>query len=535
MTISLDAANALEGAIDKKIKKAAQGRKTESGRVSRVDRDGTVYAVLASSGIETVVENTTATVSPGDIVNVTIENGHAEISGNYSDPSVGNTRVVIVERKADEALVEASRAHAAADAAEMDAERAATAADAAEADAQRAATSASNAETSAGQAATAAQNAQTSAGQAATSAGQAATSASNAQASATQAAASAQTAQQQADAATGAANQARADAASAKDSARAANTAANDALVQVATVEDVIGTVNWITEHGTYSKTTDAAVDPDKVYYTRTGSGTQADPYVYTPVAEPTAAQLGNYYELSIDTALSQYVASHLALTNAGLYVLKDNQGYKLLCSNTGVQVIDPQGHTVATYGESITFDSSRQQYIGNADAFILFTPATASTPASIQIGGANVTIGGTAPSDFLTSLDISTQQTSTGADITVAGQTVHLANGAKGDTGDTGATGPQGPKGDTGDTGPQGATGPEAVVIVTVDTVDWGAGSATLRATLKVNGIAKTSGVSYTWTKGSASTVLGSLQTLSVSGTGALNATYNCKCDWSD
>jgi hypothetical protein len=183
------------------------------------------------------------------------------------------------------------------------------------------------------------------------------------------------------------------DAADAKTAATAATTAANDALVQVSTVEDVIGTVNWITEHGTYSKTTDTAVDPDKVYYTRSGSGTSQDPYIYKAVPEPTASELSSYYELSIDTALSQYVSSHLALTDAGLYVIKDGSGYKALLSNTGMSVIDGSGHVVVTYGESITFDDNRLYSIGNEDAYITFVPSTATEDARVIIGG-NVLLG---------------------------------------------------------------------------------------------------------------------------------------------
>lgn len=113
MSISLDAANALESAIDGKIKKAATGRRRASGTVSRVDRDGTVYAVL-ESGIETVVEGLTASVNPGDTVNVTIEDGRAEVLGNYSDPSAGVQYVRAVEGIATEA---GATAHAAVDSA----------------------------------------------------------------------------------------------------------------------------------------------------------------------------------------------------------------------------------------------------------------------------------------------------------------------------------------------------------------------------------------------------------------------------------
>ena len=59
-------------------------RRRASGTVSRVDRDGTVYAVL-ESGIETVVEGLTASVNPGDTVNVTIEDGRAVEQGSHDE------------------------------------------------------------------------------------------------------------------------------------------------------------------------------------------------------------------------------------------------------------------------------------------------------------------------------------------------------------------------------------------------------------------------------------------------------------------
>ena len=113
MTISLDAANALESAIDGKIRQAAAPRRRASGTVSRVDKDGTVYAVL-DSGIETVVEGLTASVNPGDTVSVTVENGRAEVLGNYTDPSAGVKYVRAVEGIAQDA---GETAHAAVDSA----------------------------------------------------------------------------------------------------------------------------------------------------------------------------------------------------------------------------------------------------------------------------------------------------------------------------------------------------------------------------------------------------------------------------------
>lgn len=48
-----------------------------------------------------------------------------------------------------------------------------------------------------------------------------------------------------------------------------------------------------------YELTADTEVDATKTYYTRTGSGTSASPYVYTEVASPVKASLGTYYEVT--------------------------------------------------------------------------------------------------------------------------------------------------------------------------------------------------------------------------------------------
>lgn len=185
----------------------------------------------------------------------------------------------------------------------------------------------------------------------------------------------------------------------AQSMANAANASANAALVSLSEAQDVIGVVNWITQHGTYSLTDDAAVDPDKVYYERTGSGTQADPYAYAPVAEPSAEGLSSYYELSIDQALSQFVAAHLALTNEGLFVLKDGNSWKTLMKSDGWEIRDPQNATAMSIGAAgVDFAAGRTWHIGSDDAYILYTPASGNSPASIVIGGAGVTLGGSKP-----------------------------------------------------------------------------------------------------------------------------------------
>lgn len=304
--------------------------------------------------------------------------------------------------------------------------------------------------------------------------------------------------------------------------------------------------------------------------------------------------------------------------------------------TDSAMTVYDADGDAVASYGESTVFSGDRDWTVGSANAFVHYDHSA----NTLQIGGTGVTIGGKAPADLLTDVDVTVTQTATGATITVNGQTATISNGAdgtsvtilgsydtyaqliaahptgslgdgymvagdlyvwngsawedvgtiqgpqgpagpqgpqgiqgatgakgdKGDTGatgatgpqgpqgaqgakgDTGATGPQGPKGDTGPTGargpqgekgetgatgatgPQGATGPEAVVTITATALDWTADTATLMATLRVNGAVRTSGVTYRWTKGTSTTAVGTGRTLGVTD---LDATYNCACTW--
>ena len=327
---------------------AAQGEapgkpsQRRTARVLRVDADGTPWVRIDGGADETPCTSSTVELSAGDSVTVEIGGLRARVVGSTSAPSISSERAAQLIVPVAEAAARAQGMAASATASAQEAQRQA---DAATESAQSAAQAASDAQESADDAAEAAETAG------------------------------------------GKAEEAIASAGTAKE-------AADSALVQLATVEDVVGTATWIAEHGTYEPTEDAAVDDSKVYYERTGSGTQADPWVYTAVAEPTDEGLAGYYELHVEQAVSQYVASHLALTDAGLYVLKDASGYKLLLANTGMSIIDPDGHVAVTYGSTISFDSTRAFSIGNEDAYVLFTPASGSTPASLVIGGANVQLG---------------------------------------------------------------------------------------------------------------------------------------------
>ena len=359
-------AETIEKVVDEKITKAMRGGvQTVEAEYVGTDSQGKSWVLLPGADSATPVKSMAVEASAGDVVSVTIGNGRATVSSNVSNPGAGVAGVsevrdtaTVAKDTADKATVSASQALNAAATAQDSADRALVSAD-------NAAEAAARADTHAEQAM-----------QSATVAGDAA---GRAQASAS--------------IANDAANAAIADAAIANRAANEANVAANGAVRGLATVEDVIGTLNWIAEHGTYVQTQDAHIDPAKVYYTRSGSGTQQDPYVYAAVEEPTDAGLSSYYELSIDSGIANYVNTHLALMDDGLHVVPTSGGYYLVIANDGVSVYDSQSNLVTKFGESIDFSSTRPQFIGNEDAYVVFVPADGSNPASVEIGG-NVRMG---------------------------------------------------------------------------------------------------------------------------------------------
>ena len=144
-------------------------------------------------------------------------------------------------------------------------------------------------------------------------------------------------------------------AARAQSDAKTAKDAAQLATYSLSDVEKVVGTLNWIAEHGTYTLTQDTAIVAGKVYYTR--SGTEPD-YTYTIVAEPVAEQLHAYYELSLDESVQQYLAAHLWLDDYGLNLSVDSaNGYRIHQGTVdgtkavGTYILDPNGVPVASFG----------------------------------------------------------------------------------------------------------------------------------------------------------------------------------------
>lgn len=153
---------------------------------------------------------------------------------------------------------------------------------------------------------------------------------------------------QQAQEAKTSADNAERSAQSAQASANNASEYATRALGNLSTVQSVTETLNWITEHGTMTRTADTAIDPSHVYFIEDAQGD----YVvgsthYSTVSEPKVADLSTYYELSIDESLNNYVSTHLAVTSEGLWIIPDAGGNRILIA-TG------QGQTYTTAGTYI-------------------------------------------------------------------------------------------------------------------------------------------------------------------------------------
>lgn len=170
----------------------------------------------------------------------------------------------------------------------------------------------------------------------------------------------AQAAQHSADTAATAAAQAVIDAGKAKTSADNASEYAARALGNLSTVQSVAETLTWITAHGTMTLTTDVAPDPTHVYFVVDAGGDYTVGGVtYAIVIEPVTADMGTYYELSIDESLNNYVGTHLALDGEGLWLLPASSGTNKVLIATGAgstyttagtYIIDSSGNTVASF-----------------------------------------------------------------------------------------------------------------------------------------------------------------------------------------
>lgn len=319
-------AQAITKAAEAQAKRATRVRVTTlpAEYVGR-DSEGKSWVLLPGATSPTPVRRMAVEADLGDTVSVTVGNGRAVVDSNISNPSAGVVGVRQVRSVAQGAQLTAEGASK---------------------DAQAAIGYASSARLAAKDAKNQAESATTSAATANEAANRA-----------------------QADAATAnaAAESAVADAATASESAAIAVEQANSAIESAWTaqnklsdVERVVGTVNWIAEHGEYVNQAGQQFDASKVYYTRSGSGTTQDPYVYTVVPEPVAADIASYYVLRVDESVQNYINSHLWLDDYGLNLSVDSangwrvhqgtvDGTKVL----GTYILDPSDNIVMTMNAS--------------------------------------------------------------------------------------------------------------------------------------------------------------------------------------
>ena len=337
--------NAIEHFITAVKEPEYETNTTYSAIVSRVDGEGVVWVNLAGSEKETPTASTSADVKAGDVVTVQWRNNKLYIAGNYSDPSAGVIRVANVEAAANTAREAANNAVA-------DAGRARDAAEQAEATAQ-----------------------------------------------------------------------------SVEGIAQRAENAATNAVKSLAQVEDVVDTLNWIATHCEYEKTTDTTIVTGKAYYTVTAtqvsSPTDEDivtyyelvsgEYVKTtdtsvvsgktyytivgePVTNPVVADIGTYYELDVTEAVSNYINTHVMVTDEGLWLVPDDtQG-----SNKVLIAVGGQGHTYEQAGTYIIDgnDNISAQFL--EDGTTIYGPSN-TLIAHLGYGSGTDSGGGTSDAPYYT------------------------------------------------------------------------------------------------------------------------------------
>lgn len=87
-----------------------QKNRTYQAEVSSIDSEGVVWIRLAGSDKETPTQAAASEVKRGDSVNVEWRNNKLYIAGNYSNPSAGVQRIVVIEKVADKADKKATSA-----------------------------------------------------------------------------------------------------------------------------------------------------------------------------------------------------------------------------------------------------------------------------------------------------------------------------------------------------------------------------------------------------------------------------------------
>ena len=282
--------------------------------VQRIEGD-TVWVKIPGGDDETPVQRTN-NANAGDTVMVRVSGGRAWLLGNNTSPATDDTMANQAYQIGSEAGKKANSAIENANIAQMAADRAQEMADIAD-----------------------------------NSAKQAEQAALDAVADAETARISAEGAQDSAEAAL--------------QSAQDATSSANLAIKQLSIVENIVGVLDLVAKNGDYKETQDLEVQSNKWYFNRLGSGTEQDPYRYEVVRDPEGdPSAQGWYELvGVDSAIQNYVSSHLVLVGNSLFLQNGEDNTKIELSTTdGVVMYDTGGAKVAKYGATTS--------IGNGNGF---------------------------------------------------------------------------------------------------------------------------------------------------------------------
>lgn len=255
-----------------------------------------------------------------------------------------------------------------------------------------------------------------------TAADQAKTAAAAAQSSAETAEASAVSAESYALEALGSAEIASDSATAAKKGAADASSYANTALGQLADLESVFKTLEWVQAHGQYDLTEDtvaqdgkwyfeydgneyAVVAPvpnpylqgfyelvnddyvlssdtslveGKTYYSRSGSGTEEDPYIYTEIDRPKAnpALFGLYELTKVDEAITEYISAHLTLVGNSLWLQATEDDAKIQISTDGItlwKLVNNTNTAIAQYKDDVIIGVETDTHIKLEDGELGF------------------------------------------------------------------------------------------------------------------------------------------------------------------
>ena len=338
----------------KRVVKSELGSYDTTATVKRVE--GSTAWVHIPGGVDETPVRLTMNAKEGDNVQVRVSDGKAFLAGNVSAPPTDDTTAEAAKALANRAAEDAGRAKTAADVAES---------------------YATSAQASAAQSANILEGME----QAAIAAG---TTLDGIYADAAEAKATTDEINDYADTAGKTVTQILDDGETAGAAAQAASEAANSALVGLSTVEDVVGVLNWITEHGTMTLTSDVTVNPAHVYFVVDPAGD----YVvggthYSIVSEPDDADISTYYELSVDESVENYVATHVAVDAEGLWIIPDAGGNKVLIATgsgstyttAGTYIVGKVGGVDTVFAKFLSSGATMQAESGTVIAHLGYGP----------------------------------------------------------------------------------------------------------------------------------------------------------------